>query len=76
MKYSVNINKTSFADNTGVELENWKDVTNLLKNQLTFNTIKVEIFKYSPDRELVWEKDVTMGNLFEIANLETDESIS
>lgn len=76
MKYSININKTSFADNTGVELENWKDVTNLLKNQLTFNTIKVEIFKYSPDGELVWEKDVTMGNLFEIANLETDESIS
>lgn len=73
VKYSVNINKRKFANNSGGELKTWKEVTNILKNGLSFDTIEVEIFKYSGKNKLVCSRKVTMGNLFEVANAKTDK---
>lgn len=76
MKYSINIEKNNMANNTGRETEKWEDVVNLLKNGLTFDTRKVRIFKYSSDEKLVAQKDVTMGNIFEVANSASDEILN
>ena len=73
MTYSLII-KHHQSDPTYVNgIKTWDDVLDYLKNKLDQWTIGVNIYKYSSNDRLLGERNVTMGNLWDIANSKNDK---
>ena len=55
------------------DIKTWDEVLDYLRNKLDQWTIGVHIHKYSSNDRLLGERNVTMGNLWEVANSLTDK---
>lgn len=77
MTYSLTIikeNNSKVGDFEYINgIETWLQVTEYLRNKLDQWTKKVHIYKYSSNDRLLGERNVTMGNLWEVANSLTDK---
>ena len=51
----------------------WKEVLDIIRSGLDQWTVGVHIYKYSSNDRLLGKKYVTMGNLWVVANSDTDK---
>lgn len=74
MTYSLIIQKGQYGDPVYVNgIQTWTEVIQYLKHKLDQWTTGVHIYKYSSNNRLLGEKNVTMGNLCEVAYSLTDK---
>ena len=73
MTYSLTIEHNN-SDPTYVnDIKTWDDVLDYLKHKLDQWTIRVHIYKWSSNSRCLGERNVTMDNLWEVANSLTDK---
>jgi hypothetical protein len=73
MEYNLVIEKRYADPEYRNGLKVWKEVTSILRNELTQSVISVNIYKYSSDDRLLGKRHVTMANLWDVANSLTDK---
>lgn len=73
MEYILVIEKRNADPEYRNGLKVWKEVTSILRNELTQSVISVNIYKYSNDDRLLGKRCVTMANLWDVANSLTDK---
>ena len=77
MTYSLSIIRQDNSSKKNFEVVNdiktGDDVLDYLKHKLDQWTIKVHIYKWSSNSRCLGERNVTMGNLWEVANSLTDK---
>lgn len=73
MTYSLAINRHHYDPSYINDIKTWAQVTEYLRNKLDQWTTSVHIYKYSSNDRLLGERNVTMGNLWEVANSLTDK---
>ena len=73
MTYSLTIVRQHSDPSYVNDIKTWDDVLDYLRNKLDQWTTSVHIYKYSSNDRLLGERNVTMGNLWEVANSLTDK---
>jgi hypothetical protein len=73
MTYSLIIKRQNADPKDVLGIKTWGEVLDYLRNKLDQWTIGVHIYKYSSNDRLLGERNVTMGNLWEVANSLTDK---
>ena len=73
MTYSLTIIRQHSDPSYINDIKTWPQVTEYLRNKLDQWTTSVHIYKYSSNDRLLGERNVTMGNLWEVANSLTDK---
>lgn len=73
MTYSLTIIR-QYSDPSYInDIKTWDEVLDYLRNKLDQWTTSVHIYKWSSNSRCLGERNVTMGNLWEVANSLTDK---
>lgn len=73
MTYSLTIIR-QYSDPSYInDIKTWDEVLDYLRNKLDQRTTSVHIYKWSSNSRCLGERNVTMGNLWEVANSLTDK---
>lgn len=73
MTYSLIIKRQNSDPSYINDIKTWDEVLDYLRNKLDQWTTSVHIYKYSSNDRLLGERNVTMGNMWEVANSLTDK---
>jgi hypothetical protein len=73
MTYSLIIEHNNAGPTYVNGVETWGEVLDYLRRKLDQWTIRVHIYKWSSNNKCLGERNVTMGNLYAIANAPNDK---